>query len=550
MDAKTELEKLRRLKALEDKVAQTPPEGVGAEALDWGKTALRGLGLGAKFLLENGPLGARGQVALENLPSDIAVEEKARRENAPSAKFGRWLDEKLPPKPGIGRAAVEGMGAGLATSPKYLMANVLAGGAGSGAAEATNKALETQNPLLRQMAAAVAGMVAGGGTGFALGPRSPETTISKAERDTGVFNQIALERIGPPRDVADTANRTADAANSVIKSVKRVRGETFEDLLAGQTIRGFDAAKIHSSLKTMARNQTSPELGAAYDAVADSMVAQGGNKFITDVKTLGGQFKRFKENPLGENASTAKKYAAGDISQAVQDAENLLGLAAPRYKEANERFAGYTQDVVRPLQEGSIGRIADRNPNLPAPTPVGRLENIVNDQSPQGIRQTLDVLRASGASPQQIARALFERRLNDGKLFPNQTAFGGPGSGQEAQMAALLDSAGVAKKAVQAPLEAADSLASAAKIGPGTAEAATIRAIPPGLSVRVLQRLGFSGGDAKAAAAEKIAEVLRSAGPKEIEQLLKLSMFDSKLRMALTLSGAIRPEMLQQQGGQ
>lgn len=194
--------------------------------------------------------------------------------------------------------------------------------------------------------------------------------------------------------------------------------------------------------------------------------------------------------------------------------------------------------VLDPTREGPIGRVADRNPLTAAPTPVGRLENLTRDRDAAGINTTMQQLQQSGAPVRDIARTLVGRSVNAGPVRPGKSAMGAPGSGQEAQVSALLESAGVDPTRVQGPLRAADALADSLEVPTNVTEYVSVH--PKGVSLRGILRPDrwFSGPSNAAEYKRQIAELLSRANPQEMDQLYRLSMFDPKVRSLITAAAA------------
>lgn len=517
----------------------------------YGKSALRGPVLGAAWLLDKGPLGTGGgTVDMENLTPLLP----GNRPEGPPAnlagpltageKLRSWLNEKLPPEPGITHRVAEGVGAGAAS--RYPLRGALAGGVGTASAEGAGEFLKGFPEPVRQAGMTIAGMLGGGGTAALTAPHRKTTPMQDAERDSRILTDVGMNRAGPEVDPSKVANTTADAANKFVKETSRRNSEAYSTTVDGQTVRPSQVALIYTTLKGYAKKQQSPEAAAAYNDVADSLVKQGGTSFITDLQTLSGQLKRFKDAPVGDTASAARKWSSQDIAAPVREAEDLLRAVAPAYDAANNTYAWGRKNLVDPLKEGPIGKMADRNPNVATPTPVSRMEGLVQNRGEGDIVSTMLALKASGANPEEIARALMQARNRSGGARPGQIIFGGEGSPMEAEMSALLMSGGKDPAAVQAPFRAADQAANAAKVPQGEKTFGTVQIIPnQRMSLRALATPEWlKGNPEKAQYTEAITKLLRSASPGEVDQLMKLAQFDPKIRIALTLSGIAVPEAI------
>lgn len=549
-DPRQELEDLRRLAELEKK-AQGGDSWVDV-AKAYGKSALRGPVLGAAWMLDKGPLGTGGgTVDPENLTPLLP---NSRPEGPPANLAGSltagdklrgWLNEVLPPEEGMGHRIAEGMGAGAAS--RYPIRGALTGGVGTAGAEGASGFLAGFPEPIRQAGTAIAGMLAGGAAGAATAPWKKTTPVQDAERDTRILTDVGMNRVAPQVDPSRVANQTADAANKFLKEVRGRNSDAYANIVDGQSVKPMQVAQIYSTLKQIASQQQSPEAAAAYNAVADSLIRQDKRGFITDVQTLSGQLKRFKDNPVSDSASAARKWTSQDIAGPVAEAEGLLRAVSPAYEAANTTYAWGRKNLIDPVQEGPIGKMADRNPNLAAPTPVSRMEGLIQNRGEGDIVSTMLGLKATGANPQDIARALLQTRDRQGGPRPGNRLFGAEGSPGMGEMDALLMSGGLDPARVKAPFQAADLAAGAAKVPQGEATFATGQIVPrPGLSIRGMAKPEwFSAHPEKRQYTEAVTNLLRTASPQEVQQLIQLAQFDPKIRLALTMSGIAIPQAIE-----
>lgn len=520
------------------------------KALAYGKSALRGPVLGAAWMLDHGPLGSGGGTIDPEKPTIFS-----ERPEGPPAKLAGpltagdklrgWLNSVLPPESGFTHRVAEGMGGGAVS--RFPIRGAVAGGVGTASAEGANQFLAGFPEPIRQAGTAIAGMLGGGGTAALMAPRRQTTPMQDTERDTRVLTDVGMNRAGPQVDPSRVANETAEAANKFSKEVRGRNSDAYAQIVEGQSVKPMQVAQIYSTLKQVASQQQSPEAAAAYNAVADSLIRQDKKGFITDVQTLSGQLKRFKDSPVADSASAARKWTSQDIAAPVKEAEELLKVVAPSYKAANETYSWGRKNLVDPVQEGPIGKMADRNPNVAAPTPVSRMEGLIQNRGEGDIVSTMLGLRATGANPQEIARALMQARNRPGGPRPGEAIFGAEGSPMSGEMNALLASGGMDPARVQAPFRAADLAADAAKIPQGERTFATGQLVPrPGISIRGLVKPEwFSGNPEKRQYTQSITELLRGASPQEVQQLLQLAQFDPKIRLALTMSGIAIPQAIE-----
>lgn len=510
---------------------------------------------------------------------------------------------------GGGGGFVMGPSGGL----RNVVTNVASGVASSLASEGASAALEGQNPTLRKIGTLLAGVGTGAATGFGLGPKQTpaEKTLRNAaqgsdfpsaQKNADTFNQagsttataaeafpennkllaLALEarnspggdalrnrtagraqdlgrmtdeflnRIGPEVSPNAVANDVADAANANLQNLQKLKSDSLGNRLAGKVVPDAQVADIYRQLQTRAKNEPSPEVADAYRAVAEQLIHQDGNNFITDLQQLSFQLKRLKENPPTQNASTGRKINSSDLSVAVRDAEEALGSVAPDFKEGMEDYAKFSQEVHNPAKEGPIGKLADRNPNLVTPTPASRLEAIIKDQNPKAISGTMQELGDSSlfgnraANRKDIVRALMQRKLEAGSTNPGQQVRGQVGSQLDKNLDALLNGAGVDPIHAKQPLEAADLLQNIQ--GPPSLEGSKPNSVLDSV-VRPMRALGMlASGQTQEKYYQQIAEILAKPNRQSIEKLQEIAMFDPKVRKMLTAKGAIIPLLMQQEG--
>lgn len=536
MSERDELEALRRLQELEARAKAEPaePSRLPGFLKEAGLTAVRGAGLGVLGILES--LGGGNLDPKTLKPVENTLVKKGREA----------LDRWIPPQEGLFYRGMEGLGGGALAGPR----GAIPGAAGALASDATYQGLEGTVPeKVRQIAALVAGGAVGAGAGYAFGPKKPGTPESNVKRDTGTLTQLSLNRVGQEVDPLAVANRTSDVANDIIAGAKRDRSDIFGAVVDNQRLRGMDTATLYTTLRRLGQMSGRDSTQAAYDAVAEQLVRRTpqSQRFITDLQDLSLALKELKTNPPTAAASTGARISSADLQEAVSNAEGLLRQMHPDFARANTVYRAGTRQIVDPLTEGPVGKMADRNPNLATPTAASKLDNLVGkDLSPEGVTQAAGQLGAGGADLQEIARALMQRKLAGGPARPDAAAFGGVGSGQERNLEALLSAAGRDPQAVRAPLRLADTLADTLPPPNNATEYLSLH--PGGINIRGIVRPGaFSGNPAVADAKAQIARLMAGASDEERRQLLQLSRFDPNLRQLLAGYEGMLP-LLQQQG--
>jgi hypothetical protein len=392
---------------------------------------------------------------------------------------------------------------------------------------------------LHPVAGSVAGPLAGGMTAFLLGKKGA-TSLDKAKRDTGTLTNVALDRIGPKTSGLDAANDVENAATAFFKDARNNRTEMFAATVAGEKVPKFRVQTIYLGAHRMADAISKTGRGEQADAIrlaADRLKTGDGKTFMTDLQELSLSLKNLKENPPSLNASTGKQISSKDVDSAIKALEGALEHFAPALERANKVYRTASRHIDT-AAEGPMGKLSDKQPFQADPAPLGKLDAVIQGSDPRQITQTMAALKASGANPEAIARALVEKKLGTGPMSPSQRVFGvTPGAALEDQLSTLIASGGKDVAHVRKPLDVADRIAENLRGNEGGLRE-TLSMGPAGVTTRVLAKPNMLD---RAHEGEKIrrelTNILKTASPAEIEQLMKLSMFDPKLRTAITLMG-------------
>lgn len=506
-----------QLRMIADVFKKGQRETIAGVMMKGGRQILRGAGDAAVNVLDRGLLG------IDQPPEPNA---KNLMGGQPlGAMLREVLDKNIPAEPGLGNAALRGAGAGV-PNPKMMVS----GAAGGTAAEA----VKDFGPL----AQLGAGGLAGGMTAYAMGPRAATTPEQNVARDTGTLTNLALDRVGPKTSPQTAANMAESAADSYFKEARQNRGDMFSSTLAGNKVSKLDLANIYSATRRAAQGIAATGRGEQADAMmeaANRLVTGDGRTFISDLQELSLSLKRLKENPAPLSSSTGKAISSKEIASSIKALESALEAVSPEFKRANSTFA-YNSRMIDTAAEGPMGRIADKQPFNADPAPLGKVNAVIGGSDPSQITQTMAALKASGADPAAIARALIQKKVETGGMNPSQRVFGGPGSSVEEQIATLITSGGRDPAAVKAPLDIADRMAQNLKGGDSVRDFATVG--PHGVAARALVKPNALSRMAEGETIRRdLTKLLQNASPQEVEQLMKLSMFDPKLRLALTMSG-------------
>jgi len=381
-----------------------------------------------------------------------------------------------------------------------------------------------------------------------------------AGRDADLQNlgQTAIANVGPRVQPAIVANEIADAANGFLTGQKQLRSETLANALAGKTVRPQDARDLYDALMAVGKQQTNRNVRDAYFEVANALKSTSGEiqRSVQDLSLTIKSFKDAAKNPQ----SLVPGYTqiqAGWGKPAIADAESGLAEISPAWESAMQDFKGFTKKglaspfSLENLAEGPIGRLADTNPNIQRPTPLGRLEGLFTGNSPAEVQKTArvlsDPLMTGGATvnPRDIASALMQERLGKGSTNPGALVRGMAGSDEAQKLDALIRAGGGNPEQVLKPLRVADQMQNLDSAGRLTKE------IRPGMGnwVRPFRALDMLlTGKSQEKVTAEIARLI--ADPANIPELQKIAMFNPMVRRAMTAVGGTMPALRAYNQGQ
>jgi hypothetical protein len=361
---------------------------------------------------------------------------------------------------------------------------------------------------------------------------------------------LTADRLGPRTSPAQTANAVAEAATGARNLVGRTASDTLGNRLLGQNIRPGQTAEIYRYLQGLASSTRRTELADAYREVADQLLAQGGNSFLTSVQDLSLSLKGLKDRPVGEAGSSGRKINSNDLAAAIREAEQALAQRSPAFREGMGDFQAFHQQVGGPLKEGIIGASAV-NPNIPKPAPKAVLNNFLTGQTADDVAGAARMLQNPNLTggptvdPLQIAQALIRAKTEKGSLNPGQSVRGMPGSQQDQNLQALIDAGGIDPQQALRPLAQADLMAGNYKRPPGTTGDAPIASISALIRVRRFLDFLANKGDRENYYRE-ISKLLTDPSPENLQALRERAMFDPEIRRRLTMASALNPAMQQE----
>jgi len=367
-------------------------------------------------------------------------------------------------------------------------------------------------------------------------------TVGRDE-DIQRLSDTFQNRIGAPVDANQVANNAANAANGALGVARDARSAGIRNRL-GQApdVTDRDVTGLYSDLYRSGDAQIRPAAGNAYREVAEGLVAQDGSP-ITNTQQLSLAIKSMRDAPRNPNSrvnNPGANISKGDFEQAVRDAESGFAGFSPDFRGAMDDFRDYSQRVMRPMESGPIGSLADRNPLNAGQTPISRLEGLVNGNSPATVEGTGRVLGNpvltgnQQVSPADIARAIAQNKLKGAPTNPGQAVRGNAGSPMEDQFGGLLRAADLDPNHVTEPLRVAD------RLQPFTSAAGISE--PPKMNLAQLIRpfrtadMALTGRGIKATN-EEISTLL--ADPANLPRLREIAMFDPNIRRILSARGML-----------
>ena len=522
--------------------APTPPNNFNApaelfralkdETLDRGKSVIKGggklLDMLGNFALDMGTGGTEipaeirptaGAVVGKNFPTMPPVQNPTFTD-----KLREYSQAGFEAAPG---ALLAGPGAWAAVVPSITAG--MSGAAGGDAAASVS-------PNLRPYGQLVGSLLGGTAMGMASAAanRPPVSELKNLQTDQGLLTRLAADRVGPEVAPGNVANQASAAANALEKYLGQEASKTWKGELAGApAIPPATVASVYQQLRQAAASTPVQTEANAFNKIADLLLDKRGGtvKTITDPETLSRALKQYSQFKPTQNAAFSATEAE---VRAARTAEDLLGNQYFPLARADTKTAQFHQQVVNPLKESPVGSLADSNPMKSDPTAVGRLSTAVNSTDPQGVTDLLRLLKNQGANPQDIARAIVQKRLEGGGGMPEKALFGGAASAEEGRMAALLRAGGADPQAVRQPLALAETLGRASKFQPQEMTEYGRASVPVGNVGRIAALLrppAFLTRNAEARLGDaQLKELLQNATPQEriiLEQLSKLKPGES-----------------------
>lgn len=361
------------------------------------------------------------------------------------------------------------------------------------------------------------------------------------EEDLQGLGETTSARIGPPVDPNTVANQAGGAATANILQQKQMLSARLDQLFRGQMVSAPQVFSLYSQLQTAANMAERPAVAQAYREVAARLLNQQGQP-ITNLQELSYAIKDLKT--AAKNPMQPPVGGAAAMNNAIRDAEQGIGAISPIYRQGMAEFA-QGQQALLGVKQGPLGSLSDKNPLSAGQTPVSRMEGLLRGNSPQTVTRTAQELGSpiltSGqpVAPRDIAQALVQNRLHKGSTNPGKDLRGMPGSGAEANLTALLDAGGVNTPRVMAPLRAADELQ---KLSPAGAAGGLPIPNSGQLAIRPFRTLDMMlTGKSERDTQREIARLLGgNPDPGIIQELQRIAMFNPAVRRQLSAWGALQ----------
>lgn len=366
------------------------------------------------------------------------------------------------------------------------------------------------------------------------------------EADLIQLGQRTMDNIGPQVEPAKIATQLSDSANDFLLGQKGLRSTAIENRLAATPApKQLEVFKLYRELASKAKDPKSPaSVSDPYAQVAKELLNKDGSP-ITDPQRLSFQIKQLKArdaNPMQQNTG-GSQVAPGFLKDAIRYAEQRLGEIMPGFREAMGEFRDFTRrgpqstQTLGDLQNSPIRRMAEANPTLEAPTPVGKLgiltapENAPSTSA--GIARLLSnpvMTQGRTVDPSAVVRGNLQMRLaNDPTQIGN--IIGGP---TEQNIAAVLQAMGKNADDALAPARAAKELQGSFRGAPNIAEVARMH--PLQAAIRLLRTADMTLTRAQQLKyAEEMGRILsQPAGEKVFAELQRLAQHDPAIRKQLS----------------
>jgi len=417
---------------------------------------------------------------------------------------------------------------------------------GSGAKTATAAEAFPQGSGVRDLA----NRVRGGTSSNAL-----KVKMEDRAKDLSGLGDEFLRRIGPPVEANAVAERVAQAANALEQNLNKVKNQAFGNRLDGAAVRPDLVKQLEDALLQEAQREVRGGPKGAYRELAASLRNPDTGALITSTpelsKVLYGFQTQMKNGAiLGKGGNS---IAANDMAIPLKNAKEGLETFSPEFAGANADARAFNQGPRTDFAQSPLKKLADRNPNIIDPTPVGRLNAITDGTSENQIAQLLaslerdpGLLPGQGVGANEITRAMMQNKLKGAPTNPGAAVRGNPGSATEAQIAQMLTSGGRDPNRVMQPLRASDLMQDAAtqgglnsqpKIQPLQWLIRTLRSADMTVTGRGIEKMD-----------QEIARLL--ADPKNLAEIQRIAQFDPAIRRQLMLMAPMLGGSVNQQGAQ
>lgn len=592
-------QKLGEVKAVGEKL----PDGIGGFA----KESLKNLGVGA---LETANTALQGHPLLGPLLNFIGMKTSGKTP-------GKAVSDLPVEDMGLWGKVMRGTGGGLLGAPSAATLPVAGISGGMGALGAEFGGNTAQNAGLPRAVGEIPGAVLGGGaTALGLGPRqlpaqaeirdatqganwqkvydnaldlegSGAKTATAAEafpqgsgvrdlanrvrggtssnalkvkmedraKDLSGLGDEFLRRVGPKVEGGPVAERVAQAANALESHLNGVKNTDFRKVVQGASVRPDLVKRLEDALLDAAKQENLDGPRNAYREIAQGLRNSETEELITNTPELSRLLYGF-QNQMKNGALMGKSgntIQANDMGIALKHAKEGLTEISPEFGRATEIARQHNQGPRRDFALSPMKKLADRNPNILDPTPVGRLNAITDGASENQIAQMLANLEwnpglgpTKGVDPNEITRAMMQNKLKGAPTNPGAAVRGNQGSATEAQIAQMLTSGGRDPNRVMQPLRASDLMQDAAtqgglnsqpKIQPLQWLIRSLRSADMTVTGRGIEKMD-----------QEIARLL--ADPKNLAEIQRIAQFDPAIRRQLMLMAPMLGGSVNQQGAQ
>jgi hypothetical protein len=417
------------------------------------------------------------------------------------------------------------------------------------------------------------------------GGESLAAVTTSRSRDLAGLTEAVKKKVflGPERAGDDVANAAVKAAEGRIEQLRNARtqkyAETVKDIpdlpdgavallyaelkrASGATQKTIEKEALDAVAATLLQPNKASKLVPQPDSLdktrsgfkvtkANDPVSVEVPRLKTDPTAVAVDLKQLQRDlEVNDNMVGGVKLNHGEVIKAYKIVNDFLKTLSPKFAKAETDYQNFSRDVIEPMKVSAVGQVAGANPDPQKAVPASRINAIVDNQTPANIKTALQELQLGGSEngpsniANQVAKALFEQRLNKGSTNLGKTLRGEPGSAASAQIKALVGEGGGNVPALDNGMKVSELLqgVQGAPGAQGVTKLPWLAAVPTPFSS---SRIAITKSGRKADYTE-IARILSQATPESLAELRRIAMFDPQVRKMLAAAAMVNPAIQSQ----